>query len=416
MRAQLFIAGRQLWHRKLLNGIAVLGVTLGVLMLIGITGIMRGFQTRFLDTVLAISPHVVVLDTRLGATRPVVDVLLGGAGVTKIVHQVNTDRQRRIERPTETLRVIRAIGGVVAAAPLVVGSAVASGNGKEIPVELRGIDPAVQDLVTPLRAHVVRGSYDELAGTADGALVGLPLADQLGVGVGDSVACASARGERVLLRVVGIFDTGVAALDRGRIYLATRVAQTVLGRGDVIDRLEVRLARPDEAPAVGARLEALFGHDADSWQESNASMLGVFEQQNMITGMMIGAVLLVGGFGILSIQIMIVLEKRKDIAILKSVGYSARDVLAIFLTEGAVIAVIGAVLGGALGHVLLSGLRHVKSAGGMGYTRPTTFAIYERPIVYVLALAFAVAVGLLASFVPAWRASRVEPVDVLRGA
>jgi lipoprotein-releasing system permease protein len=126
-------------------------------------------------------------------------------------------------------------------------------------------------------------------------------------------------------------------------------------------------------------------------------------------------VLMVGGFGILSIQIMIVLEKRRDIALLKSVGYSSRSVLAIFLAEGAVVAVIGAALGAAASHFVLAALRTIRSASGMGYVRPSTFAIYERPLVYVLAFGFAVGVGLLASLVPAWRASRVEPVDVLRG-
>lgn len=418
MRAELFIAARQLWHRKLLNGIAVLGVTLGVLTLIAITGIMRGFQTKFLDTILQISPHAVVFDTTLGDTRPVIDQLLGdmpGHTATHIVRQTSTDRQRRIVRPREIVRAITSLPGVVAVAPLVVGSAVATAGSKQLPVELRGIDPAVQDRVTPLRAHVVDGAFDQLGATGDAAMIGTQLAELLGVHVGDNVSCASATGERVVLRVAAVFETGVAVLDKGRIYVPMRLAQTILGRGDAIDRIELRLAQPDEAPAVTARLEALFHYDAESWQETNASMLGVFDQQNMITGMIIGAVLLVGGFGILSIQIMIVLEKRRDIALLKSVGYSSRDVLTIFLSEGAVIAVLGAALGAGLGHLVLRMLRGLESASGLGYSRKSTFAIYERPSVYLLAFGFAVGVGLLASLVPAWRASRVEPVDVLRG-
>jgi lipoprotein-releasing system permease protein len=143
--------------------------------------------------------------------------------------------------------------------------------------------------------------------------------------------------------------------------------------------------------------------------------LSVFDQQNLITGFMIGAVLLVGGFGILSIQIMIVLEKRRDIALLKSVGYSARSVLTIFLFQGAVVAVVGAIVGSGLGHFLLMWMRTIRTAAGMGLSKPSTFAIYERTSVYMFAFGFAVTVGVLASLVPAWRASKVEPVDVLRG-
>ena len=415
MKAQLFIAARQLWHRKLLNGIAVLGVTLGVLTLISITGIMRGFQTKFLDTLLATSPHVVVFDQTLGESRPVVDQLYGGPSVTHVTRQSSSERKTQIVRPRETVAAVRAMPGVDAVAALVVGSAVASAGSKELPVELRGIEPAAQDRVTPLRAAIVSGGLDELGAATDGAMLGHQLADLLGVGLGDNVTCASARGQRVTLRIVALFETGIAQLDKARIYVPTRLAQTILGRGDAIDRIELRLAQPDAAPAVTARLEALFGYDAESWQASNASMLGVFDQQNLITGLIIGAVLLVGGFGILAIQIMIVVEKRRDIALLRSVGYSSRDVLSIFLMEGAVVAVIGAALGAGLGHLVLLGMRQIKSASGMGYSKPSTFAIYERPAVYALAFAFAVGVGLLASLVPAWRASRVEPVDVLRG-
>jgi lipoprotein-releasing system permease protein len=412
----MFIAGRQLWQRKLLNGIAVLGVMLGVLTLIAITGIMRGFQTKFLDTILQISPHVVVFDTELGETRPVIDQLLGpGPSVTRILRQSTTDRQRRIARPTETVRALRQMEGIEAVAPLVVGNAVASAGSKELPVELRGIDPVIQDRVTPLRSKIIDGRFDELGGAFNGALVGHQLADQLGLHVGDNLTCASGRGDRALMRVVAIFDTGISALDKGRVYVTTRQAQTILGRGDAIDRIEIRLTDPDRAPALAARIEALFGYDAESWQETNASMLDVFDQQNMITRMIIGAVLLVGGFGILSIQIMIVLEKRRDIALLKSVGYSSRDVLTIFLAEGAVVAFIGALLGAGAGRMVLTFMRGLRSASGLGYSKPSTFAIYERPSIYLLAFLFAIAVGLLASLVPAWRASRVEPVDVLRG-
>jgi lipoprotein-releasing system permease protein len=415
VKAELFIAARQLWHRKMLNGISVLGVMLGVLMLIAITGIMRGMQTRFLGTILEVSPHIVVYDQTLATPRTVVDTLLGGISVTHVSRQASSDRQQQIARPRETLAAIRTLDGVTAVAPLVVGSAVMSVGSKELPVEMRGIEPMVQDIVTPMRAWIVRGSLTDLNAAGDGVMVGQQLADLLGVTIGDNVTCASARGVPVSMRVVVLFSSGITALDKGRVYVASRLAQTILGRGDAIDRIEIRLANPDDAPAITARIEALFGYDGESWQTTNASMLSVFVQQNLITGLMIGAVLMVGGFGILSIQIMIVVEKRRDIALLKSVGYSSRNVLTIFLVEGIVVAVVGAILGSIGGHFLLLGMRQIKSVSGMGFNKPSTFAIYEAPIVYVLAFVFSISVGLLASFVPAWRASRVEPVDVLRG-
>jgi lipoprotein-releasing system permease protein len=415
MKAELFIAARQLWHRRLLNSIAVLGVTLGVLALIAITGIMRGFQTKFLDTILATSPHVVMYDQTLGESRAVVDTLLGGPSVTHVTRQASTDRQQQIIRPRETVAAIRSLTGVSAVSALVVGGAMASVGSKELAVEIRGIDPAVQNVVTPLTGWITHGRLNDLSAAGDSVMIGRQLANLLGVDVGENFSCASARGVRVSVRVAVIYESGIAALDKSRVYVVTRLAQTILGRGDAIDRIELRLRNPYDAPAVTSRLEALFGYDAESWQSTNASMLAVFAQQNLITGFMIGAVLLVGGFGILSIQIMIVLEKRRDIALLKSIGYSARNVLTIFLAQGAVVAVVGAVVGSGLGHLLLMWMRTIRTAAGMGYSKPSMFAIYERLGVYILAFGFAVVVGVLASLVPAWRASKVEPVDVLRG-
>lgn len=418
MRAVLFIAVRQLWARKMLNGIAVLGVMLGVTTLVGITGIMHGFQQKFLDTLLAITPHVVVLDDKLGAREAIARQRLGGGPAVVVVRRQSApDRRERIARPDETLVAIRQLDGVSAASGLVVGSAVASVGAKELPVEVRGIDPLVQDAVTPIAKNIVSGDLHPLASAVDGALLGRTLAEQLGARVGDTVSCASARGERMSLRVVGVFETRIAALDKTRIYVSQRVGQTLLGRGQAIDRVEVRLDDPDRAPEVASALESMFGYDAESWQEANASMLGVFVQQNTITGFIIGAVLVVGGFGILAIQIMIVLEKRRDIALLKSVGYTSRDVLVMFLFEGAVVALLGAALGSGAGHLVLSVLRNTKSAagGGLGIGGGETFAIHETLQMYVVAFSFAVLVGVLASLIPAWRAARVEPVDVLRG-
>jgi lipoprotein-releasing system permease protein len=250
MTAILFIAGRHLWHRKLLNGIAVVGVMFGVLTLVAITGIMRGFQTKFLDTIVKITPHVVITDTELGAPEAAIERLLGRPAAVRLAHAASSDRETRIVRPSETVAAIERIGGVVAAAPVVVGSAVASSRGRELPVELRGIVPVRQDRVTPLGPLVVEGSLARLGGGLDGAMIGAPLAELLGVRIGDTITCASARGERATVQIVALFETRIASIDRGRVYASQRLAQTILGRGDAIDRIEVRLDDPARAPAL----------------------------------------------------------------------------------------------------------------------------------------------------------------------
>ena len=197
-------------------------------------------------------------------------------------------------------------------------------------------------------------------------------------------------------------------------YTTLRSAQALLGRADTISRIEIRLWDTEEAYRVNDMLERMFGYDGESWKESNANFLAIFAMQNMVVGFVIAAILLVGGFGILAIQIMIVLQKQRDIAILRSVGFRRVDILRIFLLQGIIIALIGGITGDLLGKVALHYLGQLK-VKAEGLVKSDTFLVYENPDFYAYGILFALVVGVVASFIPAWRGSRVEPVDVLRG-
>jgi lipoprotein-releasing system permease protein len=176
----------------------------------------------------------------------------------------------------------------------------------------------------------------------------------------------------------------------------------------------VQMTDGDKAQGLVEQLEGRFGYDVESWQETNANFLALFKQQNTIIGFVVGAILAVGGFAILAIQIMIVLQKTRDIAILRSVGFRRADILGGFLLQGAIIAMVGAIIGDLLGHwviVLLGGLKTPQE----GLVKSETFLVYDDPSFYVYGVVFALVVGLTASLIPALRGSRVEPVDVLRG-
>jgi lipoprotein-releasing system permease protein len=414
LRLILFIALRQLWDRKLLNSIAVGGVVLGVVVLLCIKGIMHGFQEKFYSSILKISPHVTVLDREL---RPAPSILARFADdfvATRVTHQSPSDRQTRIARPDEIVRAMEAMDEVVAASRSLVGSAVLALGSKEYSVELRGIDPERQKRVTPIADYIIAGSYHALDTTADGVLIGSGVATRLGAHEGDVLLCGSPRGERLSLKVVGVFEAAVPPVDNSRVYVTLRNAQTLLGRPDVVGRVEARLHHSDDAMQVAARFEKMFGYDAESWQETNANFLGIFQMQDTITDFVVAAILAVGGFGILAVQVMIVLQKTRDIAILRSVGFRRNDILTIFLLQGVIIAMCGGALGDLLGHYLIVALSHLKTHQE-GLVKSEYFLVYDDPRVYGYGVAFALLVGVVASLIPAVRGSKVEPVDVLRG-
>ncbi|MGZ3421746.1 MAG: ABC transporter permease [Polyangiales bacterium] len=414
MRTILFIALRQLWERKLLNGIAVGGVVLGVLVLIAMNGIMQGFQVKFTSSILKISPHVVIYDTELRPEASILTRYEGTYVAAKIAHETPSDRQARIKRPTEIVHALKSMNDVEAAAASLAGMALVEYGGKTKSLDLRGIEVADQEKVTPLSQYVKAGSLRTLAIASDGIAVGSGVAQDLGLHVGDVVHAAAPGGTPLDLKVVAIFEAEIPPVDKQRAYAVLRNVQTLLGKPDIIGRIEIRLRDPELAVQVTERIERAFGYDAESWQETNANFLGLFAMQNMILRFVIGAILLVGGFGILAIQIMIVLQKQRDIAILRSVGLRRLDILRIFLFQGVTIAIVGGIIGDLVGKLAIVQLAKLK-VHSEGLVKSDTFLVYEDPMFYVYGIAFALVVGVIASMIPAWRGSKVEPVDVLRG-
>jgi lipoprotein-releasing system permease protein len=409
----LFIAFRQLWARKLLNGIAVLGVTLGVVVLIAINGIMQGFQRKFLDNIQRISPHVTLFDKELRPDASLLARYTQEFVTAHVLHATPSDRQLRIRRPSELVRALERMPEVRAAAGLIVGSAVVAYGPQQYPVDLRGIEPDAQDRVTPISKYVVEGQFQTLI-SGEGVILGAGVASRIGAKVDDYVTVGSPRGESMRLKVVGLFDCDIPPVTNTRIYTKLADAQTILGKPDTIGRIEVQLRDSNQAQRVASELEGRFGYDAESWQETNANFLSLFKQQNTIITFVVGAILAVGGFAILAIQIMIVLQKTRDIAILRSVGFRRADILSGFLLQGAVIAIVGAAIGDLLGHWVVVLLGNLKTRQE-GLVKSETFLVYDDPAFYVYGVVFALVVGITASLIPALRGSRVEPVDVLRG-
>ncbi len=414
MRIVFFIALRQLWDRKLLNGIAVGGVVLGVVVLLGIRGIMNGFQHKFYSAILKISPHVTIFDKELRPAPSILSRFTGEFVAAKVAHETPSDRQLRIKRPEEIVHAIEALPGVVAASGSLVGAAVLALGSKEYSVELRGIDPPRQRRVTNIAQYILKGSYDALSSNSDGILLGSGVASRLGAKLDDVLVCGTPRGDKLTLKVVGIFEAAVPPVDNSRVYVTLRNAQTLLGRPDTVGRIETRLADSDQAVEYASRFEKMFGYDAESWQETNANFLGIFQMQDTIVSFVVGAVLALGGFGILAIQVMIVLQKTRDIAILRSVGFRRNDILSTFLLQGVIIAATGGAIGCLIGHYLIVALSHLKTHQE-GLVKSEYFLVDDDPRVYFWGVTFAVAVGIVASLIPAVRGSKVEPVDVLRG-
>lgn len=412
MRLIIDLARGMLSRRRRQTLVSVLGVALGVAFFIAITSIMRGFQTYFIQQVIDVQPHIVIKDETRNPT-PQAAQLAAPGGAVAINGVKPVDRLRGIRAPGERLAVLEAIPGA-AAAPILTGAALLRYGSRDVSVTVTGVDPTRYARVSNIEKDMLSGRLEDLRSTANGLIIGDSLALRLGVQLGDTVVAVSPRGVSLQMKVVGLFHTGLATMDQSSGYVLLKVNQVLQDRPNVVNQILLRLADVTRAEPLAREIEDRFGERTESWEEQNRNILTVFVIQNAIMYSVTGAILLVAAFGIYNIISTVVFEKTRDIAILKSLGFTETTVRRIFLLEALMIGLAGTIVGWMLGYVLcrLLGLIEFKSP----FMDATTLPLYYSPAHYLLAATVALTASAIAGYLPARKAARQHPVEIIRGA
>ncbi|NBN64487.1 ABC transporter permease [Pannonibacter tanglangensis] len=392
--------------------VSTLGVALGVGFSVAMASLMEGSQRDFVTALIDAIAHVEVTDDRRNpAPQPAATAYAAVAfhGLRPV------EDTRGIRNPTEAITALRSwVDGDLA--PRLTGQAVLRYAGQDLGLSLRGVDPAAEVRVSKIAEDMRQGSFHDLAATANGLILGDTAATRLGAGVGDTVTLTSASGLAKRFRIVGLFHTGVTGSDEGLAYAPLKAVQILMERQNVINGIAIHLRDINEADAVAARAERLLGYKAVSWQQANEGLMEAFAVRNVIMYTVVGAILLVAGFGIFNIISTIVHEKARDIAILKSLGFAERDMQAVFVFEGVLIGSLGAAGGCLLGFGLSSYMASITFSFASNAVEVTHLPIYMSPLHYVIASALALASSAIAGYLPARRAAALNPVDIIRGA
>jgi len=244
-------------------------------------------------------------------------------------------------------------------------------------------------------------------------IIGEEMAARLGVGMGDVVAATSPSGATRSLKIVGLFKRGQTALTESSGYVLLREAQSLLERPFIINRIGIRLRDPDGADRVAGQLERRFGYKAQSWQERSSDILAVLVTRNLIMYTVVSAILLVANFGIYTAVSNSVADKKRDIAILRSIGFSEADLQLVFVAEGLMVATMGIAVGWLLGYGLMGILGSLRfPIAGEAEQLPLDRGFRQ----YAIAACASLLSGVVAAWLPARKAARVDPVDILRGA
>jgi lipoprotein-releasing system permease protein len=413
MRLIVELARGMLRRRRRQTLVSVSGVALGVAFFIAIAALMRGFQTYFVNQIIDVAPHITVKDeTRLPADQAAVLAYPGGAVA---VHGVKpTDRIRGIRAAGDKLAMLEAMEGV-AAAPVLQGQALLRYGARDVSAVISGIEPSRHVRISNIEKDMTAGRLDDLRATANGLIIGEALAQRLGVQLGDTITAVSPAGVSLSMKIVGLFRTGIQNVDQSYGFALLKVQQVLQNRPNVVNQILVRLADVTRAEPLARQIEARFGDRSESWEEQNRNILTVFVIQNAIMYSVTGAILLVAAFGIYNIISTVVFEKIRDIAILKSLGFTEGDIQLLFLVQGMIAGLLGAIVGCLLGAVMIEALAQVR----FGVDTPAgqdRFILARDWRVYAVASLFAILAAGVAAVIPARRASRLDPVQVVRGA
>ena len=410
MSPNLRIAYRFLTAKKRAMFMSLACTILGVGLFIVTQATTSGFEKIFTDTLLGINGAIRIED-RIQDTMS--SMAAAGSDDFYIMNREGVKYIEGVEEPQRLAEAVREFPNVVGVSAVVRGNVQFTSSFKSEDAQVLGINLDDHVRVSKLAEQITGGDLDNFRSATGGALVGRVLADRLQLNVGDSFS-VTARGQSRRLKVSAIFETGYREVDKSNVYVLLPEARSLLRRPSGASYLQVGLRDPARAPLDAQRMKQILQHDAKPWQEREKTWLEVFRALSLSTGITVSVFTLIASLAMFNTLAMIVIEKTKDIAILRSMGYERRDITQIFLWQAGIVLAIGAVAGAAFGRGVtwLVGQMPLHITGIFKTDR---FIVIVDPNHYFAAIATAVVMVMIASLIPARRAARLEPGDIVRG-
>ncbi|WP_028324939.1 lipoprotein-releasing ABC transporter permease subunit [Desulfatirhabdium butyrativorans] len=409
MRFEWFIAGRYLRAKQrhsfisLITLLSIAGVTVGVMALIVVIAVMAGFEADLKSKILGVESHIVVMKQ-------------GG----------------RFEDYEKVRGLIGQIPGVIGTTPFLTTQAMIRSAGAISGTIVRGIDPGSVDQVLGIVGKEALDALrqDQGADAADaqpaGIVLGKELARNLGVVKGDIVHIISPRGmitpagfapSMKRFRVVGRFESGMYEYDGSLAFVHLQVAQSMLGMEGAVTGIEVRLADVYQARSIGRSISGMLGKNfwVRDWMQMNRNLFSALKLEKTVMFIILALIILVAAFNIASSLIMMVMEKTRDIAILKAMGATDASIRRIFVLKGMIIGVVGTVLGGTLGVilcVLLKRYQFIDLPGDVYYLSKLPVLLKTGDILTIAVSSLVIC--FLSTLYPSRQAARLNPVEAIR--
>lgn len=411
MSPNLHIAFRFLTAKKRAMLMSLSCIVLGVGLFVVTQATTSGFEQFFIRTILGTNGAIRIEDKIQYTIR---SMSADGYGSD---YEIRTKEGQKyiegIEEPKLVIDAVKRFPNVAGVSEVLHGAVIMRSAFKNESVRVYGINVEDHLKVSDLERQIVRGGIDDFRGTPSGSLIGLEMARRLQLEVGESYQLEIG-GQLRRYRVSAIYETGVSDIDRVRVYLNMGEARSLLRKPTGASFIQVGLIEKDRAVADAAHMTEVLHHLSKSWQEREKTWLEVFRALRISSAITVSVFTLIAGLAMFNTLAMIVMEKTKEIAILRSMGYTREDISRIFIWQATIVLTIGTVLGWILG----AGITYAVSKTPIsirGIFAADTFIVAWSIWHYVAATLTAVVMVMLASLVPSRRAARLEPGDVIRG-
>lgn len=422
MRLLLSIAITLLRAKLKQSVIAAVGVTFSITMFVTLLGFMNGLNGLLDGLILNRTPHVRLYnELKVSPRQPIEQARTQGtaAGSDSAHHFIRSvkpkDELPRLRNATAIMHALENDPRVLAVSPRLVAQVFFNVGTVDLNAQVSGVDVMQEVRYYQFRDYLVEGDPQDLVAGQNTVVLGKGLADLMGADIGENVQVTTATGDRSLLRVVGIYQSGLADLDKVQCFANIKTVQKLLARpGSYFTDINVKLKDILLAPTMAKEFQARFKVDALDIQTANAQFETGSDVRNIISYAVGVVLLIVAGFGIYNILNMMIYEKLDAIAILKATGFSGSDVQRIFLLLSMVIGFVGGSAGLIFGFVMQNVVDNIPFITAALPTI-TTFPVDYDPRYYIIAVTFALLTTWIAGWFPARKASQVDPVEIIRG-
>lgn len=391
--------------------VAMLGVTFGISVYIFMTGFMTGINNLQSDLAFSALSHVRIYNDGPADNSNLAKKLYPNS-IINLRNAKVIKYTEGIKNSTAILNVVNTQKDIKGVTTQVNISVFFKNAGNKVNGMVSGIDVVNEDKVYGSAKHMLKGNWNELKYRSDGIFVGVELAKTLGLKMNDNVNILTSDGITKNYKVIGIFRTDVLSVDKTKAYVAINSARQLLGvNQDYVTDIQIDFTDYNNTQPLIDNIKNIIPYKVESWQMSNQQLVAGSSVRDIIARAVSFAILIVAGFGIYNIMNMTINQKIREIAILKAMGFSGKDVTQIFLTEAIFIGILGGAVGMVLGYIISRMVNKVKfEVAGMHFL-PMTYD----PKNYILAFMFGLITTFIAGYLPAHKASKIDPVSILRG-